>query len=320
MFMHTPPPPPPQPMPITIFVHGTQMYALFKDIDVRPIVPAVTQTPPGLIAAKSLPKNHLVRTLFDALSKADPQQFPFAGIYAFGWSGGIQVKERMSAAKMLYNLIRALTQEYEKLHASAPEITLITHSHGGNVVLHLTNYGEDIPLSIKRTLLLACPVQERTAAYTQHPFFQTLYSLHSHDDQFHTMDQGSLQLLREFIEKRQKDKAINPKEFIQAIRSNKWQLGSRRHFATQNNLIQAELTWESKPMHQAHSFDKSLIFERALYKTMHPFSFKGHGVLHTEFTTPLFFKQIPDIIQNLDKEWAKNGPVSHCLTLSIAGS
>ncbi len=52
----------------------------------------------------------------------------------------------------------------------------------------------------------------------------------------------------------------------------------------------------------------------------HPFSHKNHGIFHTEFTTPQFFKQIPHIIQNLDTEWAENGPVSHCLTLSIAGS
>jgi hypothetical protein len=320
MLMHTPPPPPPKPMPITIFVHGTQMSALFKDIDMRSIVPAVMQTPAGLIAAKSLPENHMVRMLFDALSKANPQQFPFAGIYAFGWSGGIQVKERMGAAKTLFNLIRALTQEYEKLHDSVPEITLITHSHGGNVILHLTECCEDVPISIKRALLLACPVQEQTAAYTQHSLFQSLYSLHSHDDLLQIIDQGSLQLPRKLIETWQQDKVINPKKFIQTIRNNKWQLGSGRHFSTQNNLIQAELTWQSEPMHQPYNVDKGLIFERALYKATHPFSPTNRGVLHTEFTTPAFFKQIPDIIQNLDTEWAKNGPVSHCLTLSIAGS
>ncbi len=320
MLMHAPPPPPPKRMPITIFVHGTQMYALFKDIDMRSMVPAVTQTPAGLIAAKSLPENHLVGKLFDALSKANPQQFPFDGMYAFGWSGGIEVKERMSAAKALFNLIRALTQEYEKLHGSTPEITLITHSHGGNVVLHLTEYCEKIPLSIKRTLLLACPVQERTAAYMQHLLFQSLYSLHSHDDRFQIMDQGSLQLLRKLIGKWQKDKIINPKEFIQTIRTNKWQLGSGRHFATQNNLIQASLSWKTEPTNQSSNVDKGLIFERAFYKATHPFSLTKRGVLHTEFTTPEFFKQIPNIIQNLDAEWAKNGPVSHCLALSIAGS
>ncbi len=321
MLMHAPPPPPPTQMPITIFVHGTQVYALFKDIDMRSIIPAITQTPAGLIAAKNLPKNHLVRELFDALSKANPQHFPFDGMYAFGWSGGIQVKERMSAAKALFNLIRALTQEYEKLHGSTPEITLITHSHGGNVVLHLTECCENLPLSIKCTLLLACPVQERTAAYTQHPLFQSLYSVHSHDDRFQIMDQGSLQLLRELIEKWQKDKTINSKEFIQAIRNNKWQLGSGRHFATQSNLIQASLFWKSEPRDQPSNVDKGLIFERTFYKATHnPFSFTKRGVLHTEFTTPEFFKQIPNIIQNLNAEWAKNGPVSHCITLSIAGS
>ena len=320
MLMHPPPPPPPQPIPITIFVHGTQMYALFKDIDMRSMVPAVTQTPPGLISAKSLPENHLIRTLFDALSNTNNQQFPFDGMYAFGWSGDIQVTERMSAAKMLFNLIRALTQAYEELHESVPEITLITHSHGGNVVLHLTEYCENLPFSIKYALLLACPVQERTAAYPSHPLFQSLYSLHSHDDRFQIIDQDSLQLPRELIEKWQKDETINPKEFIQAIRNNKWQLGSGRHFATQNNLIQASLSWESEPTNQSSNVDKGLIFERAFYKTTHPFSLTKRGVLHTEFTTPEFFKQIPYIIQNLNAEWAKNGPVSHCLTLSIAGS
>jgi thioesterase domain-containing protein len=296
------------------------MYALFNDIDMRSMMPSVTQTPPGLVAAYTLEDTHAVHKIFCALANAHPQQFPFAGMYAFGWSGGIQVQERKSAAHELFNLIQALAQKYKDLHGTSPNITLITHSHGGNLALHMAKHASEESCSIQRLILLSCPVQEKTASYTQHPFFNKLYSLHSHDDWFQTMDQESLQAPRKIIEKWQKEKTFNAQEFLQAIRKNKWELGSARHFATYVNLIQAQLIWEHEPKYHVGHNDKALMCERILYKALHPFSHAKRGMLHTEFTTPLFFKQLPHILQKLDAEWAQYGPVSHCLALSIAGS
>ncbi len=320
MFMHTPPPPPPQPMPITIFVHGTQMAALFNDVDMSSVLPQVGKTPPGLIAAQDLPEDHLVRNMLHVLATADSKQFPFAGMYTFGWTGGIQVQERCAAGKALFELIRSLSLSYEELHGSRPHITLITHSHGGNVSLHMAEHAYDPSIRINRTLLLACPVQPRTAHNAQHPLFEKIYSIHSHDDQIQIMDQGSLQILRSLIEKGKQDKWINIPEWRETIKTNKWELGSDRHFGTQNNLLQANITWNQEPVHEAHSIEAGLKFELHFYKATHLLSSQNRGVLHTEFTTPVFFQQLSTLLGLLDTKWAASGTPSACLQLSIAGS
>lgn len=320
MMMHPPPPPPSQPAPITIFVHGTQIHALFKDIDVRSFFPGVTQSPAGLSPIAQLPEKHIIRKSLTALSVAQPKKFPLAGMYTFGWSGGIEVSERCNAAKKLFGLLQALSQEYNALHQASPEITLITHSHGGNVVLHMADHSIDPAPSIKRVILLACPVQERTQSYTQSPLFEKMYSLHSHHDQFQIMDQGSLQIPRTIIDTWKKNKKINISELIEALKTVSWKFGSGRHFGTQRNLIQATLDWAIPPLHKPEEVDRGLFIELALYKATHPFSYHKRGLLHTEFTTPSFFEQIPSIIQSLDEKWAITGRISHCITLSIAGS
>jgi len=54
-----------------------------------------------------------------------------------------------------------------------PKVTLISHSHGGNVALNLAAIAEkESPLSIERLILLACPVQQETAALVDAPMFK----------------------------------------------------------------------------------------------------------------------------------------------------
>ncbi len=252
MFIHSPPPPPTQPMPLTIFVHGTQMHALVKDRDVRAYFPAETQTPTGLTTAESLPATHQISRILHTLSTADCQAFPFEGMYAFGWSGSIEVEERRSAAKALFDLIQSLAQAYDHIHHAPPEITVITHSHGGNVVLHMAEVCDTPCYILKRTVFLACPIQERTAPYSSNPFFNTIYSLHSHHDLGQTLDQEALQHIRTAYA----DQTANVFNFGQMlfkeIQSTKWKLGSGRHFEPPFHVRQAEVVWQSEPQRLLH--------------------------------------------------------------------
>jgi hypothetical protein len=337
MMMH-PPPPPPKPTPITIFVHGTQVHALFKDVDIRKFFPANTQSPAGLNHAQDLPHDHAIHHLLNALTSADSNHFSPAGMYTFGWSGGIEVKERRAAGKQLFDLIQSLAQTYHDLHGSNPEITVITHSHGGNVVLHMAeHYHEHNSFSIARVLLLACPVQELTSFYVQSPLFKKIYALHSHDDRFQIMDQRSLQLPRSVIDTWRENRQVKIQELIKTIQNVTWKFGSERHFAVQPNIIQAEITWHSAPHHDPQNVDNGLFMELKLYealkmykeislrdiinmyKAIYTFSFQERGLLHTEFTTPSFFKHIPTLMRELDEKKAADKAQSLCITHSIAG-
>lgn len=335
MIMH-PPPPPPKPTPITIFVHGTQIHALFKDVDIRRFFPANTQSPPGLCRKNDLPKNHAILHLLNAI---DSPSFSDAGMYSFGWSGGIEVKERRAGGKQLFDLIQALAQSYQELHRATPEITIITHSHGGNVALHMAEwYDVNRSYTITRTLLLACPVQELTSFYTHSPLFKKIYALHSHDDRFQIMDQRSLQLPRSLFDTWKENRQVKMQELIETIQTVTWKFGSERHFATQQNLIQAEITWHSAPLHDPKKVDNGLFMELKLYealkmyrevslrdiikmyKALYTFSFQERGLLHTEFTTPSFFKYIPALLHDLDEKQAVDKQSSLCIRHSIAGN
>lgn len=337
MMMH--PPPPPRPTPITIFVHGTQIHALFKDIDVRSYFPANTQSPPGLHRKQDLPKEHAIHHLLHTLESADRYQFSADGIYTFGWSGGIEVQKRRAAGKELFDLIQALAQSYHERHGTSPHITIITHSHGGNVALHMAEqYDATTQYTIDRILLLACPVQELTSFYTYSPLFKKLYALHSHADRFQVMDQRSLQLPRSLFDTWKKNRQLNLKEVRETMQQVTWKFGSERHFPVQPNLIQAEIRWSSAPKHNPKKVDNGLFMELRLfealrmyqeislknilsmYKAIYTLSFQERGLLHTEFTTPAFFKRIPSLLQNLDHIFAVSGAEELCMSHAIAGT
>ncbi len=322
MFMQAPPPPPSQQTPITIFVHGTQMHTLFRDVDLSGWLPPSTQTSAGLHAAKTLDKEHQIKKCLNALTKADTKQFSLESSYVFGWSGEIEVEVRKQAGKDLFDLLKALSLSYEQLHHKRPTITIITHSHGGNILLHMAEQCAEAnaPFEISRLILMAVPVQEITLSHISSPIFKTIYSLHSHDDHVQIMDQEWAQTFRSFL------KEHPDMGHLQALRSIATQIqkaqinkiGSGRHFGSQNNLIQSSICWQTEPIHTEY-VDKGLIFELMFYRAQHWFHNSSRGVMHTEFTTPVFFEKIPFILDKLDTERASQGPLSRCLSLPIDG-
>ena len=315
MFMHTPPPPPPRPMPITIFVHGTQFHTLVKDADLSDLFPPDTQTPAGLHTAAELSDEHKIKKMMYALSHTDGTQFPFEGIYTFGWPGNNLVSVREKAGAEFITLLKALAQEYEALHNAPATITIITHSHGGNVLLHGIQHAQE-PIAIARAILLACPVQEVTKEFIKSPTLQRIYSFHSHTEFPQMADPQVIQPIRELIEK----KTVHPDALKEAWRRiKKMPLFSEQHFAPQDNLIQAEICWNNPPDPSLFN-DPSILAEHTLYSIKNMFNpfalIEKRGLFHSEFTTSLFMDQLPFLIKQADSE----PPVSHDLALFIDGA
>lgn len=163
--------------PITIFIHGTM----------PPIIETlvhIVDVPLGLTPACRLDKRFIHQRMSFILNKFSPEQFPLDSFYFFGWSGDLSFTSRQKAAQDLYEAIKDF---------SGP-ITLISHSHGGNVALELVPCAKNASnnLVIDRLVLLACPIQVATASYAQSPLFRKVFSLYSQQDMLQVLDPQGL--------------------------------------------------------------------------------------------------------------------------------
>lgn len=159
---------------ITVFVHGT--LPKFTDhiihkMDVRW----------GLNKMRYEAHAPLMGRMGRILDRANPEMFPIDHCYAFGWSGHLSFSARRYEGRLLYQALRALDGD----------ITLIGHSHGGNVALEIVRAAQeagDTSLRIKRLILLAVPGQVATAAFAASPIFEEVISFYSHGDDTQRLD------------------------------------------------------------------------------------------------------------------------------------
>jgi hypothetical protein len=196
---------------VTVWVHGTSMTPISK----------FHASPAGLRKVKSLSSGYLIKKTIKSLCAQDPELFNATHFYTFGWSGKLSPKEREKAAHELNQALEKLVQEYRAC-GQTPQIRLITHSHGGNVVLNLANVAEAGGVSVDELILLACPVQHTTEHLIASPRFKKIYAFYSEADVLQVLDpQG--------MHPRQKG-APGSKAFF-----------SKRYFPAQDNLIQARV-------------------------------------------------------------------------------
>lgn len=160
----------------TVFVHGTLFFRFIADILHKFDIPY------GLAPATELPNNNGIihRPIARILDEQDSQQFPIEGFYYFGWSGTLGLSARRAAACDLYDAIKNLPRP----------ITLIGHSHGGNVVLELAQVAEERGegFEVDRVVFLATPVQVTSRDYIKSPVFQEIYALYSEGDLTQILD------------------------------------------------------------------------------------------------------------------------------------
>ncbi|MGE3279267.1 MAG: hypothetical protein AB7J40_05830 [Candidatus Altimarinota bacterium] len=178
----------------------------------------------------------------------------------FGWSGDLSNKAREQAAEELFLQLQTLFDSFPEL----PVLQIISHSHGGNVVLHLGRIlSERMPsLSIERFIALACPVQVNTQELVALPVFEKIYSLHSHMDLLQVMDPQGLHAFWDEEEQRDILSLLNSLK-------NQRTLFSQRHFPATERLLQVHFTF--------HSLE----------------------LLHISFLSPRFFRLLPDILDHL---------------------
>ncbi len=167
---------------ITIWVHGTRFFP-------EPILKRFFYCKEGLHHYTSLDPSYRHHKLAQTLSESDPDHFQAEHFYLFGWSGALSFKEREKAARRLYEQITKLRADYLQKYGKEPIIRIISHSHGGNVVLLLVKVKDPADmLIIDELILLAVPVQEETKEFASDPLFKKIYSLYSYVDTLQVVD------------------------------------------------------------------------------------------------------------------------------------
>lgn len=160
-------------VPVTVFVHGTSL-----------VLGKIVYTPSGLHNFSKLSKIDVSYKFGLELARSDSLNFPLSDYYSFGWQGELDFKRRETAAEELAEQLLKLVEIYKK-RGQRIKLTVITHSHGGNVALNLAKVVANLSpdqrqlLVIDRLIMLACPVQIKTRDYVHSLVFVNIYALYS---------------------------------------------------------------------------------------------------------------------------------------------
>jgi len=247
---------------ITIWIHGTRpphkWLKIARDSLYRAISWFINEKDlpyfhslPGLHPAQEIPENFHLRMVADKLSAACPQQFPFEHFYVFGWSAKLDFKERYHEAHTLYEVLVKLVKEYQTKYKFIPTITIITHSHGGNVALNLAHAKNcfDDAINIDRLIMLACPIQEQTKQLSADDIFKNIYVFYSKGDLIQWIDPQGLYPVRDHM--LEKKSFLDKKEWRNAYtKTKKSTLFSERCLPPHKKIKQVRIKIDSyNPLH-----------------------------------------------------------------------
>jgi hypothetical protein len=206
---------------ITVFVHGSKLTpsGFSKKYLFRM---------PGMHHIDDYAPLYNCRQVAELLVQADPTNYTLKHYHYFGWNGKLDFNERKKAAHDLYTQLERLYYNYIQTSGKTPKIRIITHSHGGNVLLNLAHIiPENSPIFIDEAIILACPVQEKTKHFIANPRFKKVYAFYSGNDMFQVLD---------------------PQGWYKKGKSKK--LFSERTFPKSSNLRQARIKLQGRhPMH-----------------------------------------------------------------------
>ncbi|OGB97332.1 hypothetical protein A3F06_00875 [candidate division TM6 bacterium RIFCSPHIGHO2_12_FULL_36_22] len=207
-----------QPPTITVIVHGSKMPDTIGKL--LCVAYKFRYAPMGLSNAQYLDSTYSFHKLVNTLNVSDPDRFALRNTYLFGWNGKVNTVERRKAAELLYEELVELAQRYPQ----GAKLQIITHSHGGNVVLNLPVIQKDKPVKIiiDKLILLACPVQQQTAPNLTDPMFKKIIGCISKADVIQLLDLQGLH-----------------KENHAQRRCGS--LFSKRRFCPQDNLVQVRI-------------------------------------------------------------------------------
>ncbi len=167
---------------ITVYIHGTRVIPHF-------LIKKLFHCTDGFHKASEIDQWYQQRKAVDWITESDHKAYPSNNCYIFCWSGDLSVEARQKAAKKLYSHLKKLVADYQKKYGTTPIIKLICHSHGCNVALSLAKEFKDEPaFSIDELIMLACPVQKKTAPLVKSPIFKKIYSVYSTMDNIQWLD------------------------------------------------------------------------------------------------------------------------------------
>ena len=175
--------PPNNPPVVTVWIHGTKIDECLPSpfaCLAKKIGNAIFHHKPGLHHANTFNQYHYEAVRASILGTTQPAVFQPEYMYSFGWSGKLNLIARKNASQDLFNNLKQLHSNIQEKTGQEPEFILISHSHGGNVILHLAEIEDPdgFKLVISKAILLACPVQKNTAHLINSPVFERVYSLH----------------------------------------------------------------------------------------------------------------------------------------------
>lgn len=292
-----PPPPPSLPViaPIvTVWVHGTkpsEVVPPFVKRFMHKHEKIVFDCAPGLHKASDLDLTHYSFALAYILSLTENKQFPWEHFYIFGWSGKLEPQERKKASGELLTVLRLLSQQYEEKFQCKPIFVLLSHSHGGNVILGMANLLDSTTsewdLVIDKAILLACPVQKHTNHCIASSLFKRIYSIHSHTDIIQIIDLQGLHI---------------PKKIS-------YPLLSERHFTPHPKLVQVCIRWKNGAHWHPDDHIINTILLRPVTKAINFIDRikSKRGLLHIEFKLLPFIRQLPGLLITLDTLFDCNG-------------
>jgi hypothetical protein len=250
---------------VTIWVHGTMIPRVpqaireshfHRNFGLAPIDDYLQNRTSTSNAPLSL--INIANTLHNSM----PSAFMLEDYYVFGWSAKPSFSEREIAGNHLYTDLINLKKKYISLYGDIPFIRIISHSHGGNVVLNLAPLCKDNQdFYIDEIILLACPVQEKTAAFIKAPCFKEVYAFYSDADIIQIIDpQGLYPENRDTKSIFSKRKFEGLSNFYQAqIKINNRSLGHMDFISARFLCYLPELCIQTK------EFDESIILNQKDY-------------------------------------------------------
>ena len=174
---------------ITVYIHSTRVLP-------HMLIKKLFHCTDGFHSAAEIDQWYQQRQAVDWISSTGQKEFPSDSFYIFCWSGMLLPGSREKAAHKLYGYLSDLVAQYKKQYGAIPKIKIVAHSHGANVALNLAQQFKGKPnFVVDDLILLACPVQKRTAHLIESPIFKCVYSLYSLKDMVQWLDPQLLQTL-----------------------------------------------------------------------------------------------------------------------------
>lgn len=159
--------------------------------------------------------------------------------YSFGWSGALSWVHRQQAGFALYFDLLELQQANPKM-----PLTLICHSHGGNVAAYLALAEAQFKggLQIDSLIMFGTPIQYETVNFFANKIFKLVVNCYSMGDRIQGKDAISVPSKKSYKQINKVLKVAPPNCIVEAamvVNNNKQAIGHREMFALKKYYIPA---------------------------------------------------------------------------------